>query len=158
MRWWLEVWLTAAALCVAVPAAALDKSDPLVGRGRYLVQIGGCNDCHTPFYPMTGGNVPESAWLTGDNLGWRGIWGTTYATNLRLFMQELSEEQWLKKARDLNARPPMSNSLQSMTEEDLRALYRFVRVLGPAGKPAPAYVPPLRTPRGSYVQFPWIPM
>jgi hypothetical protein len=29
-----------------------------------------------------------------------------------------------------------------MTNTDLRAMYRFVRHLGPAGQPAPAYVPP----------------
>jgi hypothetical protein len=26
---------------------------------------------------MTGGNIPESQWLMGDKLGWRGPWGTT---------------------------------------------------------------------------------
>src|SRR6266850_6942337 len=111
MKRWLAVWLTAAALFAVLPVAARDQSDPLVGRGRYLVQISGCNDCHTAYYPMTGGNIPESQWLTGDNIGWRGPWGTTYATNLRLYMQDFSEEQWLKNARGLNARPPMSNSL-----------------------------------------------
>ncbi len=34
------------------------------------------------------------------------------------------------------------------------ALYRYVRHLGPAGTPAPAYVPPGRTPTGPVVQFP----
>jgi hypothetical protein len=37
---------------------------------------------------------------------------------------------------------------------DLRAFYGFVRHLGPAGKPAPKYVPPDTTPSGPYVQFP----
>ena len=53
-----------------------------VDRGRYLVKIAGCNDCHTAGYAAAAGNVPESAWLTGDTLGWRGAWGTTYAANL----------------------------------------------------------------------------
>ena len=53
--------LVAAAL--AAPAIAQEKKDdPLVKRGRYLVQIGGCNDCHTPAYPEKGGKVPEDAW------------------------------------------------------------------------------------------------
>ena len=33
-------------------------------------------------------------------------------------------------------------TLHDMTETDLRAFYRYVRSLGPAGNPAPAYVPP----------------
>jgi hypothetical protein len=66
--------------------------------------------------------VPESEWLTGDALGWRGPWGTTYPTNLRLFMQDLTEDQWVKKGKTLNARPPMPwFNLRDMTTSDLRA-------------------------------------
>ena len=39
-----------------------------VQRGRYLVQIGGCNDCHTPGYANANGKVDEKLWLTGDKL------------------------------------------------------------------------------------------
>jgi mono/diheme cytochrome c family protein len=155
MKWWLAV----AALCAALPAAALDKADALVVRGRYIVQTSGCNDCHTPAYPANGGNIPETQWLTGVAIGWRGPWGTTYATNLRLYMQQLNEEAWLKRARNLSARPPMPwFAIQAMTDDDLRAIYRYVRSLGAAGKPAPEYVPPLVTPRGPYVQFPLFPL
>jgi len=148
---------TAAFLIVlaALPAMAQQKADPLVKRGRYLVQIGGCNDCHTPMYPPKGGKVPEAEWLTGDALGWRGPWGTTYPTNLRLYMQDLTEDQWVKKAKSLTARPPMPwFNVRDMTTRDLRALYRYVRHLGPAGKPAPAYLPPDKTPPQPYVEFP----
>jgi mono/diheme cytochrome c family protein len=145
------------ALCAALPAAAQQKKpgDPMVDRGRYLIRIGGCNDCHTANYPQAGGKVPEKEWLTGDALGWRGPWGTTYAINLRLYMQDFTEDQWVKKGRTLMARPPMPwFNVRDMTTRDLRALYRYVRHLGPAGKPAPAYVPPDKTPSGPYVQFP----
>ena len=124
-------------------------------RGRYLVKIGGCNDCHTPSYAQTAGKVPEKEWLTGDQLGWRGPWGTTYPSNLRLFMETLSEDQWVKIAKTAQFRPPMPwFSLHDMTEQDLRAIYRFIRYLGPAGQPAPAFVPPNQEPRGPYVLFP----
>jgi mono/diheme cytochrome c family protein len=144
------------ALCAALPAAAQPKKpDPMVARGRYLVQVAGCNDCHTPNYPQAGGKVPEKEWLTGDALGWRGPWGTTYPINLRLYMQDLTEEQWVKKAKTLQTRPPMPwFNVRDMTTRDLRALYRYVRHLGPAGKPAPAYVPPDKTPPPPFVQFP----
>ena len=145
------------ALMLSLPVAAQEKkkSDPQVARGRYLVQIAGCNDCHTPGYPESGGKVPEAQWLTGDALGWRGPWGTTYPTNLRLYMQDLTEEEWVKKGKTLNARPPMPwFNVRDMSASDLRALYRYIRHLGPAGKPAPAYLPPGQTPAGPYVQFP----
>lgn len=144
------------ALCITVSATA---ADPMIKRGRYLVVTTGCNTCHTALYPMYGGKIPEEDWLTGDKVGWRGPWGTTYATNLRLYMQDLSEDEWVKRGRNLSTRPPMPwFAIQAMTDEDLRALYRYVRSLGAAGNPAPSYVPPLITPRGPYVQFPFLPM
>jgi mono/diheme cytochrome c family protein len=125
-----------------------------IQRGRYLVRITGCNDCHTPGYPESGGKTDEKLWLTGSPLGWRGPWGTSYASNLRLVLQNLSEAQWLKHARN-EWRPPMPwFNLREMSDADLRAMYRYIRHLGPAGEPAPAYVPPDRTPKQPYVQFP----
>ena len=139
----------------AEPRAKPAADAKAVERGRYLAKIAGCNDCHTPGYAMSGGKVPESQWLTGDKLGWRGPWGTTYATNLRLYLRDMSEAQWVSRAKTLEARPPMPwFALHDMTEQDLRAFYRYVKSLGPAGEPAPAFVPPGRTPQGPYVQFP----
>ena len=150
----MRILLVLAALA-AFPALAQQKSDPQVNRGRYLIKIGGCNDCHTPNYPASGGKVPEAQWLTGDALGWNGPWGTTYATNLRLYMQDLTEEQWVKKGRTLQARPPMPwFNVQAMSASDLRAMYRYVKSLGPAGKPAPDYLPPDKAPTGPVVRFP----
>jgi mono/diheme cytochrome c family protein len=144
----------AVALLVAASLPAFAE-DAQVKRGRYIVAIAGCNDCHTPNFAPSNGKVPEAQWLTGDALGWRGAWGTTYATNLRLSMQALTEDQWVAKAKNLTARPPMPwFNVRRMSESDLRAIYRYVRHLGPAGKPAPDYVPPARMPQGPYVQFP----
>jgi mono/diheme cytochrome c family protein len=144
-------------LAASLPAGAqqAEKVDAAVERGRYVVSIAGCNDCHTPNYAPSGGKVAEKDWLTGDALGWRGPWGTTYAPNLRLSMPQMTEEQWVKKAKTLTTRPPMPwFNLHHMSDADLRAIYRYVRHLGPAGKPAPDYVPPEKTPAGPYVQFP----
>src|SRR5438309_1088916 len=33
-----------------------------VQAGRYLVIVGGCNDCHTPGFAATGGKIPETLW------------------------------------------------------------------------------------------------
>ncbi len=75
-----------ALLCLglsALPALAADKA--LIERGRYLVKTTGCNDCHTAGYTQTAGGTPQKAWLQGDVVGWQGPWGTTYASNLRLY-------------------------------------------------------------------------
>lgn len=146
--------VTCAAYAADAPKSQGASSKELA-RGKYIVQIGGCNDCHTPGYAMSGGKVPEKDWLVGDQLGWRGAWGTTYPVNLRLYMQKLTEAQWMKTAKSIETRPPMPwFALHAMTDADLRALYRFVRHLGPAGAEAPAYVPPDKEPKPPYVQFP----
>src|SRR5262245_19212218 len=74
-------------------------------RGRYITIITGCNDCHTPGYAETGGATPAEQWLTGGGLGFRGPWGTTYPTNLRLYFDNLTEDQWVQKAKTLRSRP-----------------------------------------------------
>ncbi|HEY5809855.1 MAG TPA: hypothetical protein VIT67_17915 [Povalibacter sp.] len=126
----------------------------VVERGRYLVKTAGCNDCHTPGYAVSNGTVAENLWLTGDSVGWQGPWGTTYPINLRLFMQSLTAEQWVQIARQ-PARPPMPwFALRDMTDADLLAIYHYSRSRGPAGGPAPAYLPPGQTASTPVVTFP----
>jgi hypothetical protein len=140
------------------PSETAQPNPAQVERGRYLVKITGCNDCHTPGYAQTAGGIPEQHWLTGDRLGFRGPWGTTYPTNLRLYMQYFSEEQWIQLAQTAQTRPPMPwFVLHAMTAADLSAIYHFIRFLGPAGDSAPAYLPPGQEPKHPYVQFPGIP-
>lgn len=155
----LAVLLGTSALTLAValsPAeAAGGRKDAMLERGRYIAKVAGCNDCHTPGYAMTGGNVPEKDWLVGDQLGWQGPWGTTYPANLRLLMAKLGEDEWVRLAHTNQARPPMPwFALRDMSEADLRALHRFVRSLGPAGQAAPAYLPPGVPAHGPVVAFP----
>ena len=126
----------------ATATAQAPKRDADVARGRYLVKIAGCNDCHTAAYPEKAGAVPEKEWLTGVPVGFQGPWGTTYPANLRLLINSMTEERWMTQARQ-PMRPPMPwFALRDMTDADLRAVYRYVKSLGPAGKPAPEFVPP----------------
>lgn len=135
--------------------AADDADDSLAARGKYIVDIGGCNDCHTAGFAPSEGATPESAWLLGDSLGYRGPWGTTYPVNLRTYMTLLTEDQWVTVARALKTRPPMPYwAVNAMTTDDLRALYRYIRSLGPVETVIPAYVPPGQEPTTPYVQWP----
>ena len=157
----LSLSIVALGAVAAQPEATQSRSGKakvdhqLVERGRYLVKIAGCNDCHTPGYMAAAGKVPESQWLTGDKLGWRGPWGTTYAINLRLYMKDMTEGEWMMRAKTMQTRPPMPwFALRDMTERDLKAIYHYVKAQPVAGEPAPAYVPPGQEPKGPYAQFP----
>lgn len=135
--------------------AAKSGGSAKVERGRYLVKIAGCNDCHTAGYMAAAGKVDEKLWLTGDTLGWRGPWGTTYSANLRLYFDKITEDQWVKIARTMETRPPMPwFALRDFTEQDLRAIHAYIKSRGPAGEPAPAYVPPDKEPKPPFAQFP----
>ena len=164
----LKTLFLSAALIVLVPSVTLGQeakqskeskeSKPAsadVARGRYLAVITGCHDCHTPGYMQTGGLAARQMLLTGDSLGWRGPWGTTYPTNIRLYVQKISEDRWVERWRTGKARPPMPwMSLRAMKDRDLRALYRYVKTLGPAGEESPDYLPPDKKPETPFVQFP----
>ncbi len=136
---------------ISSPSSSRDAN--LVERGKYLVKISGCNDCHTPGYMPADGQVPQRLWLTGSAVGFQGAWGTTYPSNLRLSMNALSEAEWLVRARQ-PMRPPMPwFNLQGMTDRDLLAIYRFVRSLGPAGEPTPVAAAPGEPVDTPYFEF-----
>jgi mono/diheme cytochrome c family protein len=135
------------ASAASLPAATAADADALLARGEYLVRIAGCNDCHTPGYAEQQGNVDKALWLTGSPLGFRGPWGTTYPTNLRLLVAGMDEASWMTFSATLRTRPLMPDfAVRDMVEDDRRALYRFMRSLGPAGVPAPAFLPPGEVP------------
>ena len=134
------------------PQVAGGGSD--IERGRYLVTIGGCNDCHTDGYMAVDGNMPESEWLLGSAVGWRGPWGTTYPPNLRLRLSEYTEDQFVEVLRTRTALPPMPwMNVNRMAEADARAIYRFVASLGPAGEHMPTPVPPDVEPETPYLSM-----
>jgi hypothetical protein len=84
------------------------KLDPeKVARGKYLVTIAGCNDCHTPFKMGPAGpepdmsrmlsghpegmalppapKLPDGPWIVtvaATNTAWSGPWGVSYTANL----------------------------------------------------------------------------
>lgn len=141
-------------LCIGMTLqAGQGEQRQLVERGGYLIAISGCNDCHTPGYPESGGKVPRTNWLTGNTVGFSGPWGTTYPANLRLKVQAMTEQQWLEKART-PMRPPMPwFSLRDMTDADLLAIYAFIRDMGPGGEAAPVFAPPGQQVSTPYYEF-----
>ena len=140
----------------AQPEIPKPRPDPeKIERGRYLAVVGGCSDCHTEGYAESEGQVPEGQWMLGGRTGFRGPWGTTYATNLRISLSKISEDEWLKYAKSLETRPPMPwFNLNKWSDDDLRSFYHYVRQLGPLGKRAPDAVPPHKEPKTPVVTWP----
>lgn len=142
-----------ALLAQSAGAIAAGNETRVIERGKYLARIGGCNDCHTPGFAESAGNTPTRQWLTGSPVGFQGPWGTTYPANLRLYVQGMSESQWLARARQPMAPPMPWFNMRDMPDRDLIALYRFIRALGPAGEAMPSAAAPGETVATPYIDF-----
>jgi hypothetical protein len=148
-----SLYVLIAATCVSLTLGAHAEQKvavaggSLVATGEYLVAIGGCNDCRTPGWNHAPGTVPLGQRLAGSPIGWHGPWGTSYASNLRLLVQRLSVEQWLGYVATMQPKPPMPRfNMRSMSEADLKAMYPYIRSLGPAGAAMPVDLPPGQMP------------
>lgn len=156
------------------PAAA----DP-VARGKYLVAIMACNDCHTPMtegpqgpqpalHRLLSGHPQElvmppppplqaGAWSWAGavtNTAFAGKWGITYAANLTpdeaTGLGNWSEREFIEVLRsnrhwtgDRPILPPMPRfSYAQMTDEDLAAVYAYLRSIRPIRNVVPEHEPP----------------
>jgi cytochrome c553 len=115
-----------------------------IDAGRYMVLVGGCNDCHTPQYAMTNGaRPPEAEWLRGSTEGHPGPWGVSYGKNLRMTVARMTEDQWVELLNTGTSMPPMPwPSVRAMSDADKRAVYRYIKSLpGEVGEQSPPSVP-----------------
>jgi mono/diheme cytochrome c family protein len=149
-------WILIAALLGAsfLSQTANAQTGPeLIARGRYLVLTGHCNNCHTAGYQQTSGKTPEKDWLTGRDVGHRGPWGTTYPANLRLNVNKMTEAEWVAYASTLKNLPGMPTwSLRATHADDLRAMYQFIKSLGPSAIPSRPALPPGEEPKTLYIR------
>jgi mono/diheme cytochrome c family protein len=149
MRFGIAVAVLAAAW-LGLAQAKADEISP--ERGRIVSIVGGCHDCHTAGYSQADGVIDPSLALKGNTVGWQGPWGTTYALNLRLTAQALSEDGFVAHLAGLRALPPMPwYNLRAMPESDLRSLYRYIKSLGDPGEQAPVALPPGEKPKTPFV-------
>ena len=133
----------------AVAAASMEQA------GEYLTIVGSCNDCHTQGWAETEGRIPPADRFAGFSVGFRGSWGTSYGKNLRTIVQRQSEDHWvevLKTSDGGDGKPPMPwwNTKQ-MSDRDLRAMYRYIKSLGPKANGVPRSLPPGKEPTGQYI-------
>jgi hypothetical protein len=132
-----------------VSAASMEQA------GEYLTIVGSCNDCHTQGWTESEGKVAPADRFAGFNVGFRGPWGTSYGKNLRTVVQRQSEDHWvevMKTSDGGDGKPPMPwwNTKQ-MSDRDLRAMYRYIKSLGPKTNGVPRSLPAGREPTGPYI-------
>jgi Cytochrome c len=149
-------------------------------RGKYLVTISGCNDCHTS--KRMGPNGPEldtTKLLAGHPEGmrmpppprsdrdsqwpivvaptltaWSGPWGVSFAANLtpdrNTGLGNWTEEMFIKAIRSGRHMgvsrpilPPMPwQELGAMTDDDLKAVFAYLRTIPPVANHVPDPIPP----------------
>jgi mono/diheme cytochrome c family protein len=135
----------------AVQAESMEKA------GEYLTVVAGCNDCHTENWSSSEGKIVPADRMGGMKVGFRGSWGTVYGKNLRTIVQRMSEDRWVKvltTADSGEGKPPMPwwNTAR-MSERDLRAMYRYVKSLGPKQNGVPRGLPVGKEPTTPYISL-----
>lgn len=142
----------AVALCIVPSSQLLAADEVSVERGLYISIIGGCHFCHTEGYREAEGKIDTEKALKGSSVGWRGPWGTTYASNLRESARVYTEDKWVDYLKNRFTMPPMPwYQVQAMAESDMRSLYLYIKSLGAPGDAAPRSRPPGKEPRTPYV-------
>jgi len=144
----------------AAPAAMSEEQR--VERGRYLVLVMGCGDCHTP--GTFAGAPDRSRWLAGSEYGWQGPWGTSYASNLTPDSTGLpgwTEEDFVRVLKSGTRKdgtkvlPPMPWPwFSNLTDEDAGAIGAYLTTLAPVPHVVPKRTAPGQKAPGAVIVFP----
>jgi mono/diheme cytochrome c family protein len=136
--------------------------DPVV-RGRYLVTIMSCNDCHTP--GTLYGQPDTTRRLSGSELGWTGPWGVVHARNLTpdsTGIGSWSKEQIVQALRTGNTPDgrqlapimPWMNFASILDENDAMAIAAYLKSLPPIHHVNLPVIPPGAKMTGNNIVFP----
>ena len=143
-----------ALFALAIPIAAAAQGNVSIERGLQVSIIGGCHDCHTEGYSESEGKIDPEKALRGHSVGWRGPWGTSYASNLRRTFQGMNERGCAEYLKGFRARPPMPwYNVRAMETVDLQSLCLYIRSLGEPGDHPPAGVDADKEPTTPYIQL-----
>jgi len=149
-----------------------------IERGKYLVTIMFCNDCHTPYKMGPKGAEPDMSrmlsghpeamklppppkpsgpWIvafTGTNTAFAGPWGISYTSNLTpdkntglgiwtedMFLKAMKTGKHIGTSREIQ--PPMPWPwIGQATDEDLKAIFAYLKSVPPITNHVPDYEPP----------------
>ena len=112
---------------------------------------------NSPLPAIPKGVIGPTQWgalTTNDLTAWAGPWGVSFAYNLTpdiktgiggwtedLFIQTLRKGKFMGQSRDIL--PPMPwQSIGQMTDDDLKAIFAYLKSLPPIENPIPAPLPP----------------
>ena len=186
MRWGIGLLALLASACAAPGAQTTVGSRPAtsdpVALGRYIVNAGGCHDCHTPLTmgsegpepdmtralsghpetvavstPPTLGKGPWLAASSATNTAFAGPWGISYAANLTpdtntglgiwtedMFVKAIRTGRHMGTSWPIN--PPMPwPAFRNFSDDDLHAIWSYLRSLKPMTNHVPDYLPPPAT-------------
>ncbi len=143
-------------------AAGTAAADP-VARGRYLVGVLGCNDCHTP--GSLYGAPDTTRKLSGSELGWKGPWGVSYPQNITpdstTGIGTWTQEQIVatirggKRPDGTPLLPPMPwPDFAGLTDDDANAVAAYLKSIPPVNHKNLADVPPTAPFHGAAMVFP----
>ena len=144
--------------------------DPQVMRGRYLVTLGVCHDCHTPKGPdgrprlerLLSGHpegapsapvVKDAITVVPTATAFTGPWGTAFARNLtpdrETGLGKWTEAYFIKVLRTgirgngEPLRPLMPwEWYRQLTDDDLKAIFAYLRTIPPISNAVPEDLPP----------------
>jgi mono/diheme cytochrome c family protein len=146
------------ASCAPRGGSTLASGVDTLARGKYLVTVIACGDCHTPGAMY--GSPDMSRQLSGSEVGWKGPWGVSYARNLtpdaETGIGAWSDEQLINAFRTgmrpdgRHLSPPMPwPDFANLTDEDAHAVAAYLKSLPPVRHKVPDPLPPGVTPAGS---------
>lgn len=145
-----------ALVCVLLRAPSAHADTDLINRGRYLVALGGCEDCHTPGNFL--GKRDTSRTLGGSEVGFEiPKLGVFYGPNLTPD-EETGLGLWTDAqvstafrtgkrpdGRTLSPTMPWEN-LKTVTDADAQAIVAYLRSLQPVTNKVPGPFGPDQTP------------
>jgi len=147
------------AFSLGLAAVQTAKADPAqVERGRYLVMLGGCNDCHTPGYFL--GKPDFERALSGSEVGFLipdlGVFhGRNLTPDVETGIGSWSEDDIVKALRtgerpDGRILAPIMpwKSLAVLTDEDAYAIAAYLKSLPPVKNAVPGPFGPDEKPTG----------
>jgi mono/diheme cytochrome c family protein len=165
---------------VPAPAPKTMTKAEQVARGKYMVTIGGCNDCHTPWIlqpngkpgpdmsralsghphdfvikqPAKHGSDRFTVSIAPTNTSYSGPWGVSFAANLTpdemtgtgiwtfdIFKNTIRNGRHWGVGRPLLPPMPWFN-YREMSDEDLAAVFAYLRTLKPIRNEVPQPLPP----------------
>ena len=145
------------------PATPAAPAMSPVQRGEYLVAIAACNDCHTPGALFGAPDFKRA--LSGSEVGWRGPWGVSYASNLTPDPEtgigtwtdaeiERALRSGVKKDGSPIAPPMPWPDYARLSPDDMAAMIAYLRTLPPVKHKNLGPIPAGHAAAGSIITLP----